>query len=98
MDEYKVFVPPSVERQLDGIYAYVYGELHAPQAALNTLSAIKEAILSLAHLPLRGAEVKRRSLAGQGYRFIRVKNYVIVYRVDGKHVVISSVRHARSNW
>ena len=53
MQEYEVKVTEYAEDALRGIGQYILNELKAPQAAINTLQAIRKEIKTLNHMPSR---------------------------------------------
>ena len=100
MDKYKVKLSPAAFRDLDGIYQYIAEKLKVPDTALNLVTEIENAILSLDELPQRGVERNIGIFANKGYRQIFVKNYTVVYRIDEteKTVIIITVRYSPSEF
>lgn len=100
MDKYKVLLYARAYRDLDAIYGYIAESLQAPDTAARMIDELEEAIFSLETLPHRGAERRVGAYANQGYRQLRVKHYVIVYRVleDDKQVHIVTVRYGPSDF
>lgn len=100
MAKYKVYISPQAYREIDDIYLYIKEELLASKAAMDLVTDIEEAILSLDEHPDRGAERKVGAYAYQGYRQLFVRNYTIVYRVDQKKkdVMIITVRYSHSDF
>ena len=100
MTKYKVYVSPQAYREIDEIYTYIKEELFADKAAMDLVSDLEEAILSLDQSPERGAERIVGKYSYNGYRQLFVKNYIIVYRVDSKkkEVMVITVRYAHSNF
>ena len=100
MDKYKVKLYARAYRELDGIYAYIADKLSSPDAAVNMIDSLEEAIFSLEQMPERGAIRKSGIYAETGFRQLFVKNYVIIYRVlkEEKEVHIVTVRYAPSNF
>ena len=68
MDKYSVVLTSRALRDLDGIYAYIAGELLAPETALNLVDKIESEILALEQMPNRCPERRRGVYAGKGYR------------------------------
>ncbi len=98
LDKYNVKIYRRAYRELDGIYAYIAGNLAAPEAAEKMIDSIEEAILSLETFPERGAVRKTGIYAARDYKQLFVKNYVIVYRIVEKEVHIVTVRYSSSNF
>ena len=58
MDKYSVKLMSRALRDLDGIYDYIAHTLLEPETALNLVSRIEDAILSLEMMPSRCPERK----------------------------------------
>lgn len=100
LERYDVLLYARAYRDLDEIYGYIAEQLQAPGAALNLVDEIEEAIASLETLPHRGAIRRIGAFANQGYRQLRVKHFVIIYRVieKSRQVHIVTVRYGRSEF
>ena len=100
MDKYSVVLTSRALRDLDGIYAYIAGELLVPETALNLADRIENEIFSLEFMPHRCPERQRGAYAGKGYRQLSVGNYTAIFRVDErkKQVVVVTVRYSKSNF
>lgn len=79
-------------QQLDELYARSGGTGHEPSGLV--LAAAEH----LASFPLMGAIHHDAVLAQRGFRKLLAGNYVAVYRVDGRRVVIYRVFDQRSNY
>ena len=100
MAEYTVKLYARLYRDLDEIYAYVAYTLLEPGTAVKLIDDLETAILSLEHMPNRGA-VRRIGIYANGdYRQLFVKKYAIVYRVlhERKEVHVVTVRYVASNF
>lgn len=100
MNNYVVKLYARAYRDLDGIYTYIAENLLEPGTALDMIDELEKAILSLEHLPERGAIRCVGAYANGNYRQLFVNNYVIVYRVlkEKKEVHIVTVRYTPSNF
>lgn len=100
MDKYSVVLTSRALRDLDGIYAYIAGELLVPETALNLVDKIEREILALELMPNRCPERQRGVYASKGYRQLFVGNYTAIFRVDEqkKQVVVVTVRYSKSNF
>ena len=100
MDVYKVKVTISAKKDLKGIARYISSGLNAPQAAINTVRAIREAISNLKTNALFYPFVRDERLAALGYRPMVVKNYIVFYIVNEKDNIASVARviHSRRDW
>lgn len=68
----------------------------SPRAAQRAQAALKEAIESLAEFPDRG---RPGSLNGSRELVVPFgrQGYVLRYRVEGDHVIVSTIRHTRED-
>lgn len=82
MQEYEVKVTEYVEDALRGIGQYILKELQAPQAAVNTLQAIRKEIKSLNKMPTRVHLTPEVPWRSYGVRRLRVKNYYVYFWID----------------
>lgn len=100
MDKYSVVLTSRAQRDLDGIYAHIAGNLLAPETALKLADRIESEILSLEQVPNRCPERRNGIYAGKGYRQLFVENYTIVFRIDKqkKQVVVVTVRYSKSKF
>lgn len=100
MLKYSVKLTGRAYSDIDSIYKYISEVLCSNSSAINIVTQIEEAILSLETLPNRGAIRKTGYYANKNYRQLFVENYVIVYKVveEDNKVIIMTVRYARSNF
>lgn len=99
LDKYVIKIYARAYRDLDNIYTYIAKNLLAPDQALALIDHLESAILSLEHMPERGA-MRRKGIYAKGdYRQQFVKNYIIVYRVykQIKEVHIVTIQYAPRN-
>ncbi len=84
---------PLAYEDLDNIDTYVSTVLLSPQAALNLLDEIEEAINRLKEFPFTGSEVSDPYLASKGYRKLVVQNYLVFHLINQvqKRVIIMRV-------
>ena len=100
MDKYSVKLMSRALRDLDGIYDYIARTLLEPETAINLVSRIENAILSLETMPYRCPERKQGVYANRGYRQLFVENYTAIFRIDEvkKTVIVVTVRYSPSNF
>lgn len=100
MDRYTVKLLPKAYKDIDSIYEYVLETSSFSQTADNLVGQFENTILSLEHLPYRGALRKVGVFAESGYRQLFIKNFTIIYRVNEKlkEVVIVTVRYSGSDF
>jgi plasmid stabilization system protein ParE len=74
--------------------------LQAPMAAENHIKELKKAYEKLKGNPYGRPLVQDKYLASQGIRFIKVKNYILIYYIDeeSKEVFLYRFMYARRDW
>ena len=100
MDNYEVKLSPEAVRNLERIYDHIATHLLELGIAERMIERLEQGILSLKRMPERNPVRQTGIYAGQGYRQLFVKKYVIVYRVlrEKKEVHIITVRYAPSQF
>lgn len=93
MKTYTVRITRQAREHLRSIKTYITNELLAPDAAKNTLSALKKEIKSLSQMPERIKLTNEEPWKSEGIRRMRVKNYYIYFWIDNVHdkVQITSI-------
>ena len=99
MISYEVKVTKQAYQQIKEIMLYITNELFAPEAAVNLLDQMQEAINSLAEMPKRHSLVEEEPWRGQGIRKIMVRNFLIYFWIDDENVrvQVTAVIYAKRN-
>ena len=79
---YTIRITRQAREHLREIRRYIENELKAPQAALNTIDAIKAEILSLQEMPARIHLTPEEPWREQGVRREVVRNFYIYFWID----------------
>ncbi len=79
------------ENDVDGAVGYIVNTLDNRQAAKKLLDDLGAAIERIAGSPEMYAVSTQTSLAARGLRACFIGNYVLLYRIDGKQVIIYRV-------
>ena len=97
MEEYRIRITRQARDHLKEIRRYIEQELLYPQAAKNTIAAIKEEMQSLKKMPARIHLTPEQPWHDQGVRRDRMKNYYIYFWIDEeqKKVQIIGVIYVR---
>mgnify|MGYP004706651197 CR=1 FL=1 len=99
---YNVLITDTARNDLDDIFVYINEKFLAPQAASNTLSNIKLAILKVAEVPEIGIDVSkklnRKFKSSETLRMIPAGNYLVFYIISNKDLVVLRVLYQRRNW
>ena len=82
MKKYTVRITKQARDHLRGIKAYIANELLAPDAAQNTIAALKKEIKSLSEMPERIMLTDEEPWHSEGIRRMRVKNYYVYFWID----------------
>jgi len=85
---YKVFLTRDAERDLEGLYDFVF-EHDSPRSAQRLLDQIETKLGELADFPERGNHPRELAALGvTDYREVFFKPYRIIYRVLNKRVYV----------
>ena len=100
MEEYKVVVTSDADRDMDEIFAYVSEKLRAPGTAMNLIERMYTALNLLSEMPECHPLSRDTFLAKQGFRLLRLDNYLAFYVVDkdAMQVVIHRVIYGKRNY
>lgn len=93
MKTYTVKITGQARDHLRGIKSYITNELLAPDAANNTIAALKKAIKGLAQMPERVKLTEEEPWRSEGIHRLRVKNYDVYFWIDEENskVQVTSV-------
>ena len=96
MKEYEVKVTEYAENELRGIAQYILNELKAPQAAINTLQAIRKEIKTLNRMPARIHQTPEEPWKSFGIRRMPVRNFYVYFWIDDEafRVQVTNVVYA----
>jgi plasmid stabilization system protein ParE len=97
---YYVKITDTAEEYILSSVKYIADVLKAPMAANNLLDEIKKHEAILENTPEIFPHVPNEYLASIGFRFTRVKNYLIFYSVneDEKTVDVHRVLYGHRDW
>lgn len=100
MKRYRILMTEPAADDLQQIVDYIAKELREPVTARRLAGRIKEAVLSLAGMPDRHAQVTDKHLAAQGIRKLPVENYIVFYVVSemDKTVTVIRILYGRREW
>ncbi|MEW5920954.1 MAG: type II toxin-antitoxin system RelE/ParE family toxin [Bacillota bacterium] len=100
MNRYSILMTEPAADDLLKIAEYIAKELREPVTAQRLVKKIKDAVMSLAHMPFRYALVADERMATQGMRKFPVENYVVFYVASEKDRTVTVIRilYGRRNW
>ncbi|MEN6467828.1 MAG: type II toxin-antitoxin system RelE/ParE family toxin [Smithella sp.] len=75
-----------------------YIALDNPVAAITLLDKIENSLSGLISFPLPGKIPAEEALAGMGYRFLAVSNYLVFYTVEEKIIWVHRIIHGVRNY
>ena len=85
---YTVRITRQAREHLRGIKAYIENELLAPDAAKNTIMALKKGIKSLSQMPERIKLTEEEPWHSEGIHRMRVNNYYIYFWIDSDNSMV----------
>ena len=90
---YAVKITRQAREHLRAIKSYIAEELLAPDAALKTMTVLREAMEGLSNMPERIKLTDEEPWRSEGVRRMRVRNYYIYFWIDEENcrVQITSV-------
>lgn len=93
MKTHTVRITRQAREHLRGIKKHIAEELLAPDAAKNTIAAIKKEIKSLDKMPERIKLTEEEPWRSEGIHRMRVKNYYVYFWIDEENskVQVTSV-------
>ncbi len=94
--EYEIRLLQVAEDDLREIINYI--AVDNPVAATNLLDKIENSLSGLIAFPLLGKIPAEEALAGMGYRFLTVGNYLIFYTVEEKIIWVHRIIHGARNY
>jgi len=79
---------------------YIKNNLKAPMAAQNHVEELKKKYKKLRENPFARPLVQNKFLASKGIRFIMVKKYMLIYKIDEKNNIVFLYRfiYCRRDW
>lgn len=100
MKKYDVETSITAEMDISEIMEYIATEFKSIEAALNTAGTIKNKLMSLSNFPERFPFVHDENLARQGWRWIKINNYIAFYSIEKvKNIVyVERVLYKRRQW
>ncbi len=100
MKRYRILMTEPAADDLLRIAEYIAKELREPITAQKLVEKIKEAVMSLIHMPTRHALVADEYLAVQGIRKLPVENYIVFYVISEKDGTVTVIRilYGRRDW
>ena len=96
MEHYKVKVLAAAKRDLDDVVAYL--NTLSPNAAMEYAELFVHELESLSAMPLRCPTARDPFLAEKRYRYLIVKNYLVLFVVSGNIVKIQRILYGRRDY
>ena len=94
--EYEIRLLQVAEDDLREIINYI--ALDNPAAATALLDKIENSLSGLISFPLLGKIPAEEALAGMGYRFLTVNNYLVFYTVKEQIIWVHRIIHGARNY
>ncbi len=96
--ENKIKYSPEALNDFDEIWDYISTQLLSPIAAESTVNGIIETVDTLKHFAKAGATLKFTNEIDSGYRFVKYKNYMAFYRINGNEVFVDRIIYGKSDY
>jgi toxin ParE1/3/4 len=93
---YHIRLLRAAEDDLTEIVTYIAAD--RPQAAEALATKIEKAIELLSHNPYLGKVPQEGDLAGLGYRYLVVQNYLVFYIIEGKTAYVHRILHGARDY
>jgi plasmid stabilization system protein ParE len=94
----RLSISPQARKDLEGIKAYIAGELENPVAALNVVSRITRSIKNLKDMPGTGSPLSSKVPFETNYRTLVCGNYLAFYRYEDKTVFVDRILYGRRDY
>lgn len=96
---YKLIVSELAHQDLDNILSYIVVQLANPMASGDFLDEVDKCYSHLKSNPMMYAKCQDKRLEKEGYRKALIKNYVLVYKINGvsKTVIILRFFYSAQN-
>ncbi len=91
-------VNPIALKDLMGIKEHITEELDSPDAALKIVKKIVDSYEKLSDFPGMGISLNSKIDIPTDYRFLVSEEYIIFYKLEGKHVSICRILNARMDY
>ncbi|MCH5348042.1 MAG: type II toxin-antitoxin system RelE/ParE family toxin [Oscillospiraceae bacterium] len=90
--EYKLIITQNFKDDLDSILEYISQQLFNSSAADRLMKKAEEKVRSIKENPFLYPIYHDEILAGKGYRYTVVSNYILFYTVDQENKIVSVLR------
>jgi plasmid stabilization system protein ParE len=94
----KVVFLPAAEHDLGNLLLYIKDKLHNEIAARNIATKILQRVQGLVSFPDMGVRLGNVDIRLDGYRYLLVDNYLVIYKVVDEDVCIVRILYARSDY
>lgn len=91
MQSYRIQITRQAQEHLLGISDYIQDVLCAPQAARDTVAALRGAIKSLSIMPSRIQRTEEEPWHSEGVRRMTVNNFYIYFWMDEERLMVQVI-------
>ena len=96
--EYEIVISDTCLEEIEENCDYIEKVLKAEQASNRLREKIRETIRELKNSPKIYAKIEKTDRAGRDYRRIVIDNYVIIYTIDNRTILISHMYYGGRNY
>lgn len=94
--KYTIRLLQAAEEDFKEIITYI--ALDNPSAAVDVADKIENSLFNLSSHPFIGTIPKEEELAGMGYRFLIVQNYLVFYTIEDHIIWVHRIIHGARNY
>jgi len=94
----KLIFTPLAGKDVNEIIFYIINDLDNKLAALNLRNSIEKRSNMLQDFPMLGASLENVDVRLSNYRYITVKNYILIYKINTESVIVIRVLYALSHY
>ena len=89
---YEIEMTEAAKKDLQSIFEYIAFELQEPENAKNQMRLLESRILSLDTMPERYKSYDKEPWHSQGFRILRVDNFIVFYIPDANTKIVTIIR------
>ena len=97
-NDYRLKIFPMAQADMEGIFAYIAGELKNPTAAIDQINDFEKAFRSLCDFPERCPLVDNEYVKDKTLRKLIVNHYIAFFRIREKEIQVIRVLYGMRNY
>lgn len=97
-NNYRLKIYPLAQADMDGIFAYIAGELKNPTAAVNQIDDFERAFENVCVFPESCPLIENEHVNDKSLRKLIVNNYIAFYRIKDNEIQVVRVLYGMRNY